>query len=222
MDEFQKAFSSPDTFATVLLTIFVDKYGTEGFQWSPETIAMEIAEDFNVQLSQPVFDRLMTAIDLVTSDSFYQSLPDFINQCNILSGDTYDPRTWDPADSLECAWGITEALLLSPPEDDNPFSDEIVGYIGKVLDEEGITNPPDVLKIAVRDKVPTNTVHEFSDDPIMFDSVYALETSKSDDITQALAGGLQRLATQLEALPLRTGNTKQVVKQMLQRFGSTD
>lgn len=220
MDEFQRALSSPDTFATVLLLIFVDKYGTEAFEWSPETIAMELQEDFNVQLSQPAFDRLMTAIDLLTSDNFYRSLPDFINQCNILAGDTYDPRTWDPADALECAWGITEVLLLNPPEEENPFSEEIVGYIGKVLDDEGIDNPPDVLKIAVRDKPDTAASHVFSDDPIMFDSIYDFEMSKSDDITQAIKSGLQRLVAQLEVLPLRTGNTNQVVKQMLQNFGS--
>lgn len=215
----QQAFVSPESFATTLLTLFVDNYGTAGFEWDPETIRMELEEDFHVKVPQANFDRLMAAINLMRSDDFYKSLPDFISYCNILSGDTYDPRNWDPADAAEIAWGMTEALLIQPPddEDENPFSEDIVAYIGQVLNQEGIINPPDILKVAVRDNDPARMVAgDYSDDPEMFNSIYDFEAGKSEEINQLVKANLQRLAQQLTALPLRAGNPANAVQQMLQ------
>lgn len=215
----RNAFASPESFATTLLTLFIELYGTEGFQWDPETIRMELSDDLRVKIPQPNFDRLMTGINLITSDDFFRSLPDFITYCNILSGDTYDPRTWDPADAAEIAWGLTEALLIQPPEDDdeNPFSEEIVAYIGQALDQEGIINPPDILKIAVRANDPARMVAgEYSDDPEMFNSIYDFEHGKTEDINNIVRDMLRRLTRQLESLPLRSGNTAGAVQQMLQ------
>ena len=215
----QAALISPDSFATTLLVILVDEYGTECFQWSPETIRLEIEEDFKLKLPQPNFDRLMAAINIITSDDFYQSLPDFVTYCNILAGDTFDPRAWDPADAAEIAWGITEVLLLSPPDahDENPFSEEIVGYIGQALSQEGIITPPDVLKIAVRDKDPAMmVVSEYADDPEMFNSIYDLEQSKTGEINRLVKTGLQSLIQQLQPLPLRNGDAAGGVRQLLQ------
>ena len=177
---------------------------------------MEIEDDFGIKLPKANHDRLMTAIRLITSDDFYQSLPDFVTFCNILSGDTYDPRTWEPADASEIAWGITEALLIEPPEGDNPFAPEILAYIGAMLDMEGIMTPPDILRLAVRDKDLAATVQDdFSDDPEMFDAVYKFESSKTEIINQTIKSNLAALADQLDGLHLRDGETRGVVQQML-------
>lgn len=218
----REAFTGRGSYATTMVALLVDVYGTECFGWSPETLEMEINEDFDIKIPRANLDRLLCGINLITSDDFYQSLPDFINYCNILSGDTYDPRQWDPADSAEIAWGITEGLLLAPPEDDEeePFAPDIVAYIGEVLNQEGIINPPDVLKIAVRDDDPAAFVAgEFSDDPEMFDAIYDFEAGKTAEINNAVMAGLQGLARQLDALQLRNGSTKGVVKEMLQSLG---
>lgn len=219
----QQAFMSADSFATTLLTLFVDMYGTAGFNWDPETIRMELEEDLRVKIRQANFDRLMVAINLIKSDDFYQSLPDFISYCNILSGDTYDPRNWDPADAAEIAWGMTEALLIQPPDDEeeNPFAEEIVAYIGQVLNQEGIITPPDILKVAVRDNDPAMMVAGgYSDDPEMFNAIYDFESGKTEEIDQLVKANLQRLAQQLQSLPLRAGNAANAVQQMLQSLDS--
>ena len=209
-------FTDTSSYTTTMITQFVDTYGTEGFSWSPETIVMEVEDDFKVKLPRANKDRLLAGVNLITSDDFYKSLPDFINYCNVLSGDLYDPTRWDPAASSEIAWGITEGLLLSPPaeDDEDPFTDEIVAYIGALLDEEGIINPPDVLKIAVRD-VSGYSPGEFSDDPIMFDAVHDFETGKTESINAAVKQGLRTLAEQLDALSLQDGDTKDAVTRML-------
>ena len=214
--QLRNAWTGKGTFTTVLLTAFVDAYGTEGVAWAPDTIRMEVEDDFNLKLPKPNFDRLMAGISLLLTNDFYRSLPDFIAMCNVLSGDVYDPRSWDPADALEVAWGITEAALIEPPEEDEPFTAEILGYIGSVLDDEGIMEAPDILKLAMRSKTPlTNIQGDFTDDPTMFAAIYEFEKGKTDEIDRSVKQNLQTLAAQLDTLPLRDGDAKGAVQKML-------
>ena len=212
----QEAWTSKETFASVLLTLFLDRFGTEALQWDPTTITLEIEEEFGVDLSQLSLDKLFVAIQIMTTDKFYKSLPDFISFCNVLSGDTYRPDMWDPADAEEVAWGVTEALLLYPPEDNDPepFTDEIRSYIGAMLDREGLINPPDILRIALRQARVSPSIEDFSDDPTMFNAVYDLEEGKRQDIEQTVRMRTKLMAAQFRALKLKTGAVDQVVKML--------
>jgi len=211
-------WTSPQTFASVLLTVFLDRFGMDGLSWEPNTITLEIEEEFDVELPQCVLDKLMAAISILTSDTFYISLPDFITFCNVLSGDTYRPDMFDPADSAEVAWGITEGLLISPPEEEQtgPFSDEIRAYIGAVLDQEGIINAPDVLQIALRKANVSDAANQFSDDPEMFNAVYDVEAGKSAEINSIITEKVKMLLGQLRAISLDNGNTTAVAKTLEQ------
>ena len=212
----KQVWTNPESFTTTLLTLFIDTYGTEATTWTPETVLLQVEEDFQVPLPQANFDRLMTGIALLTTNAFFKSLPDFVNWCNILAGDSYDPNLWDPADAGEVAWGITEAMLLAPPDEDEPFTDEIRAYIGKVLDGEGILQPPDVLRLALRGGDPSmNLPDEYANDPAMYAAIYGAAADRGQAITNMLTDGLRRLSQQLEALPLREGDTKDVVRRML-------
>ena len=217
----QEAWTSRETFASVLLTMFLDRFGTEALTWDPTTITLEVEEEFDVDLPQLSFDKLMAAIQIMTTDRFYRSLPDFIAFCNVLGGDTYDPNTWDPADAEEVAWGITEALLLYPPEESQsePFTDEIRAYIGAVLDSEGLVNPPDILRIALRQTRVAPSIQDFSDDPAMFNAVYDFEEGKKQDINQSIRLKTKLLAAQLRALSLKNGVADSVVKMLEQAAG---
>src|SRR4051812_29132260 len=117
----QRVLQDPESYATTLLVLLVDRFGTEALSWAPETIRTEMASEYGVALPPACFDRLMAAVTVITTDYFYKSLTRFIDLCNVLSfGGTFDPSVFDPADPYECAWGISEALLLSPPEEDEP------------------------------------------------------------------------------------------------------
>jgi hypothetical protein len=196
--------------------MFLDRFGSEGLTWDPTTISLEIEEDFDVDLPQLALDKLMVAIQILTTDRFYKSLPDFISFCNVLSGDPYRPDMWDPADSEEVAWGVTEALLIYPPEDDDPepFTDEIRAYIGAVLDSEGLVNPPDILRIALRQARVSPNIGDFSDDPMMFNAVYDLEEGKRQDIEQTVRLRTKLLVAQLRALNLKNGSAEQVAQML--------
>lgn len=210
----QEAWTSRETFATVLLTLFLDRFGVEALEWEPSTIVLELEEEFDIKLPQLALDKLLTAIQLLTTDRFFKSLPDFVAFCNVLGGDTYDPHTFDPADAEEVAWGITEAMLISPPDesDPEPFTDEIRAYIGAVLDQEGILNAPDILRIALRQARVAPSIDDFSDDPDMFHAIYDVEAGKTEDINQTILLKTKLLAAQLTALELKNGNTQHVAK----------
>jgi len=183
----------------------------EALEWDPATITLEIEEEFKVDLPQLPLDKLIVGIQILTTDRFFKSLPDFISFCNVLSGDTYQPDMWDPADVEEIAWGITEALLIEPPEEADPFTDEIRAYIGTMLDQEGIMNPPDILRIAFRKTRTSPHMTDFSDDPAMFSAIYDVEAGKTDDITRTLQLRADLLAQQMAALNLKNGSTQYVV-----------
>lgn len=208
----------------VLLTLFLDAFGTEALQWDPGTIAMEVEDEFNVDLPQSSFDKLMVAIHILTTDRFFKSLPDFITFCNVLDGEEYRPDIFDPADAEEVAWGITEAILISPPDesDPEPFSDEIRAYIGATLDREGILNPPDILRIALRAARVAPSIQDFSDDPEMFNAVYDLEAGKTEDINRTIVLRTKLLAAQLSALHLQNGNAKKVAETLLASVGDSE
>lgn len=215
--------NDPHAFATTLVTCLVDAYGTEALEWSPQTLRTELAEDWGATWPGSNFDRLMAGIALVTSNSFYKSLPDFIELCLVLSGAPFTPTQWVPADADDCAWGVTEALLLAPPEshDDEPFTPDIRHYVGEVLRTEGIVNPPDILRIALSDVDAAARVHEnFSDDAVMSEGIWQYDAAKTEDINQLTKERLELLVEQLANLHLRNGDTGQVASKMLANLKS--
>ena len=223
------AWSNPKSFATTLVQLFHDEYfeskdspAENCYTWHPSTILLEVRDDFGVELPRANFDRLMAGIHLVTSNAFYKSPPTFVEICNVLSGGLYDPATWDPADAFECAWGITEAMLLSPPDDDDeePFSTEIRAYIGKALDEEGILDPPDVLRIAIRDNRRNQAaVVSGFDDPETRAAITQMEAEKVQEINDRIKSNLRMLIGQLEALNLAHGDAKSLAGRLAHAMG---
>lgn len=222
----QRVWQDTAMLATPLFVLWLDNYvvGEDEdeqkrvLQWDPETIRMEIEDDFKVQVPQPVLDKIFTAREIFTTDRFFTVTADFIDFCNILSGTaTFDPRVWDPADAAECAWGITEALLLDPPDDENeaPFSDEIVGYVAGVVEAEGIIRPPDVLKIGNLEDRSVAVNGAWSDDPVMFGAIWKKDSEKTDDINRMIRSRLSLLVQQLSELPLMRGDTGKIVEKLL-------
>lgn len=203
-----------DTYATTLITIVLDRYGVEALDWSPQTVRMELRDDFQANVPRNNIDKIMAAATILTTDSFYKNLTKFIQLCNILSDEEFNPMVFDPADSFEMAWGITEAMLLYPPDEDEPFTDEIRYYMGYMLDEEGVIHPPDVLGIALRDQPAADPLANLSDDPTMYSAFYANQSSKSQEISDMLKEHLAELFNQLSILPLKNGNVEGLLGRM--------
>lgn len=214
----RKLLTSEGTFATTLLVLACDLYVTaetplkDVLAWSPHTFRMELEQDFGVTLEPHTVSKLMAAVAIVTTNYFFVSLDRFLKLANVLAGGDFDPSSFIPADAVECAWAITEALLLDPPDQDNPepFTDEIRHYVGAVLREEGFVRPPDILKIALDADWSAQVSYDFAGDPDMFSGIYAVQTEKTEEVTRALQHGLLELLGQLKALPVRQGSTDEL------------
>lgn len=219
----RELLSNRETFATTLLTILIDTYAeqldgglTELLSWSPETFQLQLEDDFSVQIPQGNLDKIMAAVSVVSSNAFYKSLPQFITICNVLSGAEVEPETFDPADAAEVAWGVTEALLLSPPTDDDPepFSDEIRGYIGVVVKEAGMLRPPDVLRLGILKNIELDPAYDFSDDPVMYEALWKNQADKVEDINSMVRTRLHDLVSELRSLTLEHGTTDNLPQAM--------
>jgi len=214
----QQLLHSEDTYATTLLVLFADRYGMEGLDWHPETIRLQLQSDFGVQIPKHTLDKLMAAIAIVTTDAFYKDLTRFIELSNILAGDDFDPTVFEPADSAEMAWAVAEATLLFPPEDET-FSDEIKGYVGSVLRDEGYVRPPKILSFATDADFASKVEHDFQDDPEMFQAVYANQSAKADEIDTLVMDNLRELFGQVTSLPLKNGDTSQIAERIKKTIG---
>lgn len=209
---------SEDTFTTPLFLLVMDRYGPEALQWAPETIRRELEDDFQLKLPKYTLDKIMAAIAIVTTNYFYKDVTRFIEICNILAGDDFQPDEFEPADAGEILLAMTEALLLWPPDDspETEFSEEIREYIHQVLNEEGILKPFDILRLAFEDDRAAEVDAEYADDPEMFAAIYETQQSKQNELRDMLLQNVEALTQQLRLLPLNSGQTSDVVNQLHQ------
>lgn len=201
------------TFATSLLIILIDEYSTEAFQWHPTTRRLEIEETFGIAFPVINGDKLNAIIDIFTTDSFFRRVPVFVQYCNVLSGTHPGFAEFDPADAEECAWGLTEALLLTQPDEDDPFSEEVRYYIGKVLFDEGIKTPPDVLAIGLWDE-GADFGDMSTDEPAMFQAEFKAQEDESKEIEEWLRGRLGAMLKEIESIPLQNGSAKNLLSKL--------
>ena len=206
------------TYATVLLLILLDTYGPEALQWAPETISLELKDDYAVNITKQTLDKIMAAIAIVTTNYFYKDVLKFIELANILSGDDAEPDEFDPATAGEVLWGLSESFLLWPPEkDDNPedtqFSPEVTEYMVQVLQDEGYMSAPDLLALSGHDT--SNFVRDtWSDDPEMYQAIYEMQQQKVEDLKASLQDNFKELFVQLKLLPVKSGNKEDIMRKI--------
>ena len=219
---------SAEAYATSLTLLVLDTYGPdvlgnpedlEADGWAPETIKMQIEQDFGLDLPKASLDKIMAGITILKTNYFYKDVVRFIELCNILAGDDFQPDEFDPADAGEVLWGILEAMILYPPNDDpedTEFSPEVVGYIEKVLQIEGVIDPPDVLRLGMKASVADKVRADYSDDPEMFSAIWDVQQGHNDDLKKMLQGNLNELAIQLQLLPMQQGKKDSLIQQVQQ------
>lgn len=219
-DRIRAALTSEDTFATTMLLLAADLLPAGFMEWHPRTILAELERATGVDVPQLNYDRLMAAVCIKQTDLFEANVGCFVRLCNVMAGTPLDADVFDPADSVECAWGITEKLLLDPPDDDEPFSDEVRGYVGQVLKWEGYVTPPDVLRIALDGDFSEHVRYNFGDDPALSDSIFQGQRAKATEVTQVIKDNLLELLEQVEALPLSEGSTAELRERITRAVGA--
>lgn len=204
-------FPPGPAFGPTLLIAAVDTYGGDVLlgpdetRWDPRTLAMEITQDAGGLLGD-YFDKLMANIEILTTDHFTTSLPDFIRICNIL-GDEPGGDAPDWAELPEIGWALLEFTLLHGEDTVYQFHPEIAGYVRQKLIAEGVSRVP-----AIFDKItgkpgewltdPNTDASEVSDDPDLFADVYTRQKEVTDQLVSDLFQRVQTLFAQIAALPL--------------------
>lgn len=188
-----------ETYTTVLMAILLRKYGPEFLEWLPESVFMQVVDDFRVELDLVTKSRIAVGMNLLTSDDFYARPSWFVQACEVLTGGLLDPSQFTPADAFDCLWGVTEAVALAPPEISlgEAFHPEISAYIALAFSEEGFQRLPESLSFATTFMPSVSREDLPYDDPellsvsldIASTQLAAIETARDDNLRE-LAGQL--------------------------------
>ena len=212
---------NPEAFATTLFLLVVDRFGLECLEWLPTSLALECRDVWQVDVPEENIGKIMAAINVATSDAFYTHVATFINVCNALYGYT-DFTSFDPADSEEILMGVTEALLIWPPDSkDNVFSPEIQAYIKHVLQSDGNLKPIGILQSILGSEGIGSFGADFGDDPVMFSAVYDSQQTRHTALQASYYESVNELMTELGSLSLHNGETKEVIAQLERVISST-
>jgi len=197
--------SQPATYGSVAFLGLCDLFPPEWFQWEPKTVQLEIASELNVKIEPDVFDKIMAAREVVTSDAVFNELPVFITLCNALNGDGVDTPVAQPMEPADLSWAVLEICLLYPPTEKETFSEEIIGYIEETLKWMGVRGLPNVLV-------------NFLPEP-MFDDAQATDPdtmegffTKLTDINDEVLSNLAAWRYQLSQLKLTEGTTESILE----------
>lgn len=215
--EKREAFSSQSSFGTTMLISVIDEYGTEAMQWDPVALRKQIDEDFSIEMSSSAFDRLMGAINLLSSDLFFVSLEAFNNICEALNFGPVDGLKFVPCELEDIMWSCTEArLLLGAEEYDNAdWSHDVRRYTALQLTLEGITTSPDILGFAEYNPDELdNKDMLLAQDPLMAGTYQNRQNEELQQLNDAVINNLQVLLKQVASLKLNEGRTVEVNKML--------
>jgi hypothetical protein len=195
------------TFTTSILALLADHFGGMEFaNWDPLTVNLQISEDFHIDTPQFLLDRINAGSCLFTSPLFHRSLEAFSQMCNVFNFGAISSEVMVPADLDDVLWGVTEAMLLEGEQfDEEGFSHNIARYVGVLLMEEGIQQPPSVLRFAEYDEyVEANLAANLETSDATFAKVYwENQQADKDNLEIYNQQQLLRLLEQLMVLPIR-------------------
>lgn len=141
----KKIFSfEEDSYASVLVGIILQDFGTDAFEWDPETLRMEIEEKYGLKsLHHVPENRLQAGIMSLTSNMWTQDVYQFNLVCNAFGDGEVPHQVYEPCGPDEIAWTLVEYSLMNPPARgetpiDQQFSEPVRTYMAKILEHHGI------------------------------------------------------------------------------------
>jgi hypothetical protein len=205
--QIRQVLEDPNSFGTCLLALFLDSYGTEAFEWEPETIRLQLKDDFGATLPLMNHDKLWGLIVAMTTNQFQLSQEIFAETCRALNGDEADFGVFSPADPEDLAWGVAEVVYNDPPDPalgNAEFSHEVARYTGLVLYNNGILEPPKFLQFAEypRENPVLDLETAFVDDPDMFEAARQKQVTAKVGLEAYVQERMKQLWQQLQELPL--------------------
>ena len=207
-----------NTFTTTLMAIMYQEYGTEFLDWDPLTINLSIKRDFKVTPSQDNKDKIQAGSIIIGDVSFYQDFEVFATACGVVAMSGYSTDTLVPPDLDDVAWTCLEAKLLDDEFSGNMFSDDIKRYVGILLDEEGIYDPPSLLDFAVYPKGRRISDSLVAEDETLSKAMLSMQKDKKRDFAKILRDKTVELFGELRDLSIE-GKNVEYIKQAMERLG---
>lgn len=199
-----KDLSTP---ATALLVLLIDEYGTEWFDWEPETLEHEIQARWRVALPAHNRDKIWALVTMLTTNQFYRNLDCFVHTCNALNDRGSDFQNFDPPSVSDIAWAVAESTMIDPPEprdESRQFSPEVVHLMSLTMDQEGFSRSP---KILAKYASPTGDESKLQvvldGDGIDYKAYWTDQERKRVEVDQYVASRLAETLDLMGRLPLR-------------------
>lgn len=206
----QQLLEDPNAIATSLLIALVDEFGTEFFEWEPDTVIQEVETHWKVKIPQHNKDKIWALVTYLTTNLFMNSFEAFTHICNSLIGAGASFQVYDPATVEEMCWAITETTLLEPWEEGETFNAEIATYMQLRIEEEGFARPPRILAKFVA-PVPENTEAINSALEIEghdYKAYWLSQQSMRYDLEQSILSRLSQLVQEITTLPLQNASAE--------------
>jgi len=136
-------FEDSEATAFTLYTVCVSHFGSKIHEWEPETLWLEIIDDFKVDVEESNKDKIQAAIALVVTNKFYEDYRAFEGICKAFNSQSPDFEWSTPLSPEEASWGVAESRLI----DETPeiFALEIEGYVRELLRYGGLLAAPPQL-----------------------------------------------------------------------------
>ena len=212
-----KCFADPATYASTLIVAMLDEFGTEFLSWEPDTIRLEIENNYGIEPPPVALDKLWALITVLTTNQFWNNLDAFTHICHALSGRLADFHNYDPAEVDEMCWAILEVNLIDPPGPKDKLNPEIIEYIKAKLQDESFTRTPAMLKKFVGDVESPELIDSAMEaDGIDTKSHWDSQTKRCLLLDQEMQFKLSALIQQVVALPLQHAD-RQALSELKQR-----
>jgi hypothetical protein len=206
---FARLLADSETSGTVLLIGLLDEFGTEFFDWEPDTLLREIKARWRVDVPVANRDKIWALVTVLTTNLFTTDLDAFVHVCNSLSDQGADFENWNPADTQEMAWALAEISLLDGEEALKGLAPEIIAYMGAQLDAEGFTEAPQLLKAYVPVEVPREQIGlALEADSIDTNAWWDAQTRKRLSVDEYVKTRLLKLVQEVSSLPLTHANSQ--------------
>lgn len=195
-----------ETMGSVLLAIALDLYGTEVMEWEFQTLRMELADDYGIELSEINDAKLQALIVSLTTDGFYTDFIVFSSIANALSNKPVDYGDLEPTEPEDMAWAVFEVLSLDGTGHPK-FTPEICRYVGVCLAEAGMHKAPKSLRFAnYPDNHGPGTENLLTDDPALFNGFYTRNQEDAAAVDAHVQHRFSVMIDQLNEVPFRQGD----------------
>jgi hypothetical protein len=221
-ETFASLLLDEEAIATPLLVGLLDEFGTEMLDWEPETLRLEIKNEWKVTPPQVNFDKIWALVTVLTTNSFYDSFEGFTHICNALSNTEASFDVYDPADVTEMAWAIAECTLLDPPDPTGKdksyqFNTEIIAYMQARLNTESFSKPPLILAKHLPENDGSAKIDSaLADDGIDYNAYWDSQQRKRMAVDRWVGSRMLNLIQTLVGLPLQNAD-KEALAQLQER-----